>query len=247
MIDLKHISLLDVMPPNLLQDEKVKAAAKSLDSELQTVTEQIKHCLLLARLDDLDEKTIDELAWQYHVDFYQPLGMSLESKRDLVRKSIETHRLKGTPYAVEQVVSAAFNRSSVQEWFEYGGDPYRFKITTSGFKDKNSTAEHLMKAINSVKNTRSHLDGITIDINPDKDLEKNKLKYSVGIVNITAGKKQINLPNVPDCQQKIYTSIGYLRAGKVGISTARPPKMSIKIYVGTLIRRTGKITIGGIR
>jgi hypothetical protein len=44
------------------------------------------------------------------------------------------------------------------EWFDYGGEPYHFKIVTSDTSAKDNPA--FMRALNSVKNARSHFDGI---------------------------------------------------------------------------------------
>ena len=85
--ELQHTSLLDILPQNLLRDEQIKAAAQALDAELQKITAATKEALLLPRLDELPEAVIDLLAWQWHVDFYEP-NMSLETKRQLVRESI---------------------------------------------------------------------------------------------------------------------------------------------------------------
>lgn len=38
--------------------------------KLQTINEKAELVLLLPRLDQLPENLVDELAWQYHVDFY---------------------------------------------------------------------------------------------------------------------------------------------------------------------------------
>lgn len=158
--DLQSLSLLDILPDNLLADEQVVAAAQALDAELQAVTKATIETLHLPRLDVLPEPVIDLLAWQWHVDYYEPLGMELETKRRLVKESIAWHRMKGTPAAVEAVVSAAFDTSEVKEWFEYGGAPYYFKIVTEDVNTDKDNLNRMRRAIASVKNTRSWLEKI---------------------------------------------------------------------------------------
>ena len=118
--DLQSTSLLDILPQNLLADKKINAAAQALDDELQKITEATRNALLLPRLDELSEEVIDLLAWQWHVDFYEP-SMSIETKRQLVRESIAWHRIKGTKAAVEKMAQTVFKGGVVTEWFEYGG------------------------------------------------------------------------------------------------------------------------------
>ena len=158
--DLQSVSLLDILPPNLLADKKINAAARALDDELQKITAATRNALLLPRLDELSEEVIDLLAWQWHVDFYEPIGMDIETKRKLIKNSIAWHRIKGTPAAVEQVVSAVFDTSHVQEWFEYGGKPYHFKVITEDVTTDPNVLARMRRAINAAKNTRSWLETI---------------------------------------------------------------------------------------
>jgi phage tail P2-like protein len=108
----------------------------------------------------VNETLIDLLAWQFHVDFYEP-WLPVEIKRELVLKSLDWHYRKGTPSVVEEIVSTVFTRAKVEEWYEYGGRPYGFRIATEEQKPDAETLKKLIRAINSVKNTRSFLDEFT--------------------------------------------------------------------------------------
>ena len=156
--DLQSVSLLDILPPNLLADEQINATAQALDDELQKITTATKEALLLPRLDELPEEVIDLLAWQWHVDFYEP-SMSIETKRQLVRESIAWHRIKGTKAAVEKMVQTVFKGGVITEWFEYGGEPYHFRIDllTAPNITQDDTAR-LFAVVNASKNVRSVLD-----------------------------------------------------------------------------------------
>ena len=156
--DLQSTSLLDILPQNLLADKKINAAAQALDDELQKITEATRNALLLPRLDELSEEVIDLLAWQWHVDFYEP-SMSIETKRQLVRESIAWHRIKGTKAAVEKMAQTVFKGGVVTEWFEYGGEPYHFRIDllTAPNITQDDTAR-LLAVVNAAKNVRSVLD-----------------------------------------------------------------------------------------
>lgn len=158
--DIQSVSLLDILPGNLLEDAQVYAAAKSLDDELQRVTMVCCEVLHLPRLDELPEAVLDLLAWQWHVDFYEPLGLDIATKRRLIKESIAWHRRKGTPSAVEEVATAVFGRAKVSEWFDYSGEPYHFRIDlleAPGLPDK---INKIARLVETIKNTRSVLDGI---------------------------------------------------------------------------------------
>ncbi len=158
--ELKTLSLVDILPDNLLADEQIYATAKALDKELQLVAEDCKQVMHLSRIDELPEPVVDLLAWQWHVDFYEP-GMDLPTKRRMVKQSIAWHRRKGTPSAVEEVATAVFGRAKVSEWFDYSGEPYHFRIDlleAPGLTDEK--INEIVRLVEMVKNTRSVLDGI---------------------------------------------------------------------------------------
>ncbi|MEG1413464.1 MAG: phage tail protein I [Acidaminococcaceae bacterium] len=161
MIDIKTVTLEDVMPENLLQDAGVINAVKALDKTLHGVALEMQKCLLLARIDELDEAVVDLLAWQFHVDFYDS-ELPIEKKRALVKQSIAWHRRKGTPAAVEEVCTAVFKSARVFENWEYGGEPYHFQVRLieEGIPDK-SMIDNLYRTIKATKNTRSWLDGLS--------------------------------------------------------------------------------------
>lgn len=157
--DLKSVSLLDILPSNLLEDPQVSAAAKALDAELQAVTKATAETLHLPRLDELPETVVDLLAWQWHVDFYEPLGLDIATKRRLVKESIAWHRTKGTPAAVEKMLKAVWGSAHIEEWFEYGGAPGCFRVdiaTTETIREADIPV--VAKAIDTNKNARSWLD-----------------------------------------------------------------------------------------
>ena len=156
--DLQSVSLIDILPPNLLADKQIYAAARALDDELQKITAATRNALLLPRLDELSEDVIDLLAWQWHVDFYEP-SMSIETKRQLVRESIAWHRIKGTKAAVEKMAQTVFKGGVVTEWFEYGGEPYHFRIDVLNAPNMTEESrDRLLAVVKASKNTRSWLD-----------------------------------------------------------------------------------------
>lgn len=168
--DIYGVSLKDIMPKSLLDDPYVQAIAEAIDPELQAVSGEIILCVLLARIDVLPEEVLDLLAWQFHVDFYEA-DLPVEQKRSLVRQSISWHRHKGTPWAVEQVVSVIFQDAVVSEWFDYGGEPYYFRVEVGQTFTADIDLGRLVRLINATKNTRSWLENITVKRTIDMGLK----------------------------------------------------------------------------
>ena len=163
-MDLSNVSILNMMPPNLAADHNVKMMAEAFDETLRGIIKKIPNVAVIPNLvlnKIADEVLIDLLAWQFHVDFYDP-KLPIEIKRELVLKSLDWHYRKGTPSVVEEIVSAAFKQAEVEEWHEYGGLPYRFRVTTDDPLLDQQVINEFIRAINSVKNTRSLLEAICV-------------------------------------------------------------------------------------
>jgi len=159
-MDLGNISILNLMPPNLARDPGIIILAKAFDEVLRELISKIPDVAIIPNLvlgKIVDEMLLDLLAWQFHVDFYEP-GLPIEVKRELVLKSLDWHYRKGTPSVVEEIVSTVFTKAKIEEWFDYGGLPYRFRVSTEDEVLDPKTLGKLIRAINSVKNTRSFLD-----------------------------------------------------------------------------------------
>ena len=163
MNDLQNLNLIELLPTSIASNETIRNICNAIAEKLQTINEKAELVLLLPRLDQLPETLVDELAWQYHVDFYD-YAADINKKRALVRKAIDWHRRKGTPAAVEEVCTAVFKSAKVYENWEYGGKPYHFQVRmiSEGIPDK-SVLDNLYRAIKESKNVRSWLDALSFD------------------------------------------------------------------------------------
>lgn len=158
MIDIRDASLLDILPSSLQSDPNVVYAAQSIDKELRELTDEIDRLPLFSRMDDLSSEEADDLAWELNIDFYDPT-LPLNRRRELVKNAMTWHMHKGTPFAVEEVVTAIFDDAVVKEWFDYGAAPYTFKIVTREILTPEKYNE-IVKVVNTVKNVRSRLETI---------------------------------------------------------------------------------------
>lgn len=158
MIDVNNLKLYDILPSSLHDDETISNIIKSLDGIFPEFESQIRKIRFYEYLDEQPAEVLDLLAWQFHVDFYD-YDYSNEVKRELIRQSIAWHRRKGTPMAVEEMVSTIYSSAEIVEWWDYGGTPYRFGVSgitapLTGAADIN----RLVSLINATKNKRSWLD-----------------------------------------------------------------------------------------
>ena len=157
------VKTIELFPPNLREDKNIQAFAEILDRVFSELTEEDLQKLFVYAIDSQPESVIDWLAWQFHVEGYE-LAKTVEEKRNLVKNAIELHRYKGTRYAIEKVLETLKLQGKVQEWFEYGGEPYRFKVDL-GIQDREITPElrdKLIQLINDYKNERSWLEELIL-------------------------------------------------------------------------------------
>lgn len=157
---LENLQLTQLLPASIAADTTVKNISLSVETILQTVAGQTAAVLLLPHLDELPEAIIDELAWQYHVDAYSA-DFAIDVKRQLIRQSIAWHHKKGTPAAVTDMLSTIYASAQLEEFWEYGGEPYHFRVTVGEDRtDSAQTIDDAIRVIKLSKNVRSWLDGI---------------------------------------------------------------------------------------
>lgn len=163
MRNLHELSLNDIAPGSLLYDRSVKAMVRSIDSGLRDATKCIKNISIIPRIKEIaDSALIDQLAWHFHVDFYDPT-LPLEVRRELVLKSLDWHSRKGVPQLIEDVVSTVFSQGKIQEWFEYGGEPHFFRIRTTAPLRTVEEYRYFFVVLETVKRKSSWLDRIVIE------------------------------------------------------------------------------------
>jgi phage tail P2-like protein len=165
--DIYGLSLADIIPSSIINDPQILAMISALDPELSGVSHEIREALIYSRIDELSEDIIDLLAWQFHADFYEPVSMDLETKRNVVKSTIMVHRKKGTPWAVRRLLTDLGFQVEYTEWFNFGGQPYvdRLKVWIGDGFDFSLESRNLIElAWNLTKSTRTHLESLGVSL-----------------------------------------------------------------------------------
>lgn len=159
MINLKDINFLDMLPQFIREDKTIKTISEIIDEELQYI-EQRETLGIYGVVDTLIEKELDELGYQWVRQLYKQ-DYSIEIKREVIKNAYFIQSKRGTKDSLEALVKLINKDVDIIEWFNYGGEPYHFKLTS----DKQITGEELTaleEIIKYAKNERSSLDGIII-------------------------------------------------------------------------------------
>lgn len=120
--------------------------------------------VLIYLIDRVHPSALPHLAEQFHVTGLEgwEFAKTDDEKRSLIKKAIELHKHKGTPWSIKNsLITVGFKNAEVKEWFQYNGDPYYFRVyvdvSKQGYVDEDliSICETL---IYEYKNVRSWLD-----------------------------------------------------------------------------------------
>ena len=154
-------NLLLALPEALRQDEQMQALAAGIAEVLAARPAEIDRLLIYPRIDELPEALLDRLAYDFKVDWWDA-EYSLAAKRQTLKDNWQVHRRLGTKAAVEQAIAAIYPKTQVLEWFEYGGEPYHFKleINLTGSSFDRERQQRVLDRVEYYKNLRSHLDGV---------------------------------------------------------------------------------------
>ena len=161
MITVQDLKLTDIAAKSTLTDKTTKWIYESIDYAIKQQKNRIISKFFLD-IDKLSETEIDYLLWEYHVD-YVGENTTIENKRKLVKMAVVAHFNKGTLGSVKAICKILFGNAEIKEWFEYGGRPGYFKISTLGeLKDEKDYLK-VLDVVNEYKNERSWLEALTFD------------------------------------------------------------------------------------
>lgn len=154
-------NLLGAFPLALDQDSMVQAQAEITANELVNRKEEIDLVRLYAAIDRMPEELLDILARDFKVDWWDP-EYSLTEKRRTLKDSWYVHKHLGTKAAVETALRVIYPKAEVQEWFEYGGEPYYFKLNIDLTGEISDAARpwRVIERVNFYKSLRSHMEKI---------------------------------------------------------------------------------------
>lgn len=149
-----------VFPRFLLNDRDGYAICKASEAMIRYAQKKIDEGLaILMDVDAMPEWRLDQMAWETNClyDYRAPV----EAKREWVRNALPLYRMWGTKAAIVEYLKGYFDNVKVEEWWEYKGEPYHFRVTVEGVwtGDKELWTR---KAIETAKNVRSVLERLGV-------------------------------------------------------------------------------------
>lgn len=165
MIKIRDVEILDLLPYTYKTPEN-KALSRAIAKITSYVYDMLSSVIFWADINSVENSALlDAMAAELDCPFYSS-DMPIEQKRSIISAMFIYNSRIGTKSAVEKLIEAAFGGGEVSEWYEYGGDPYYFKVkiiraekTTTSYNNY----EYFLKMLEKVKNKRSKLEGITVN------------------------------------------------------------------------------------
>lgn len=152
--------LVKTLPPNLKADENILALANIIKEQLQLNCALAKSCIIYARIDELGHDLLDVIAQDLNVKWYRN-EYPVEVKRGLIKDSVKVHKKLGTKYAVETAIGKLHPNSYVEEWDEYGGEPFSFRVVVdTTFSKIGAGYKEISDAVSFSKRKSAHLEDV---------------------------------------------------------------------------------------
>lgn len=166
-------NLLFTFPVGLRENQPIAALGDVTADALAKRPAEIGLLSIYARIDELPEDLLDILAHDFKIDWWDP-NYSLEEKRRTFKDSWYVHKHMGTKAAVERAISAIYPHTRVLEWWEYGGEPYHFRLDINITNDTidSDKQRRVLQRVNYYKSLRSHNDGVTYFVEAEPAVAK---------------------------------------------------------------------------
>lgn len=161
-------------PENLKKYKNLKALSLQIESIFKSqIIPEIDKLAIFKNLDIQSDQVLSQLAWQFTIDNWKET-LEREVKIKLIKEAYWAHSKKGTKKIIEENLKKLNYPIQLSEWFEFGGKPFTFKITTTEANTSVYWLENLLEIINKYKNCRSILESVYLY------REREKVKYRIG-------------------------------------------------------------------
>ena len=224
MINIRDGTTLDLIPEALRKEPEIQAASFALHETAKMLLDKIDRAMVYAGIDILPEEIVDLLAEEFRAQYYDG-SMSLQKKREAVKKAMQWYKKAGTLSAVDELVEFMYGEHKVHEWFQYDGQPYTFRVEIMGLNVQitEKGLENFLSALQKVKNTRSLLEMLIFHRRIDQKVYSGAAVASYSrqvIVDFYTEQKQENI-NLHSGTQRAHYSRQVIVDYSKGGSAAR--------------------------
>ncbi|MDR2342780.1 MAG: phage tail protein I [Campylobacteraceae bacterium] len=140
------------------------AAQKALDTLTGERFEGLDINVISIIPKDCPKEILPHLAESFDVDIS---GLNEQQTRELLQDAFKIHYYAGTPYSIKRALQIVFAHAGIEEWMQYEGNPYYFRITVNSTPNITGITanllEKLVRTANRYKNARSLIDVLRLN------------------------------------------------------------------------------------
>lgn len=170
--EISKRDIFKTLPPALKKDAGFAALGEVIAEQLAKNRELSDKAIIYPAIDKLSEEALDALAYDFNVSWYDYEG-TLSEKQKTILECMNVHQFKGTKYAVETALRSVYDSVRVTEWFEYGGEPYHFKVIIYDSSNDKEKRARILAKVQYYKNLRSVLEETVFEIGISSDIAVN--------------------------------------------------------------------------
>lgn len=162
---LKEARITDGLPRILREQPWVKALSMAVGMMHEKTMDYIAGSQIYTAIDSVPEQVLDALAVSWKIEWYDT-AYDIEQKRRIVKTALNIRRTMGTVGAVRSQADAIYPGSTIEEWFEYGGEPgmFRLKVNVATVEEKEKliimSAAEIERRLAASKRFSSHLEEV---------------------------------------------------------------------------------------
>lgn len=225
-MNLDDIKFIKLLPKFMQEDGCDQGIAEALDDLIRRSMYNVRSLKVWDEIETLNEKQLDELAWELDIDWYDSTA-DIDTKRDVLRYASSVKRKRGTSWSVQQLITAYFGQGFVYEWTEFDGQPFTFMALTTNENVDEITLKKFINAVNSAKNERSKLVGVLYLWQHDHEAAE-----------LVAYDDKYHRYKIKKCGLTPHaTTIGILQKGAMTVSDASQ-------YIGYILKGVGSDKCG---
>ena len=183
---LSNLEFIKLLPQFMRDDDAVKGLAAGIDSIVPQLSAAFDNLSTWDRIDHLPEKELDDLAWELNIQWYDK-SAPLDVKRSIIKDSDRVYKKLGTKWAVENVITTYFGDGYIEEWFQYGGEPGRFRVYSANPTLNETKFVEFINLLSKVKRASSQLDGVFITLTGQMNLNAGVALHEYGTEQYNIG------------------------------------------------------------
>lgn len=205
MNNIDAATLLRAFPMEVSAESRMAMLAAIVAEELQQLSDDHDLLAIYTQIDELDEKMLDILAIDFKIDWWDA-NADLDKKKETFKNCFIIHRQLGTIGAVRQAISDMYTTAQIQEWFDYEGLPYHYKLAID-LGEQFGSAEIIRSILYRSKfyaNVRSVMDSIDFQSQRTRKLFYGCALMAGVIVSYDVAGIDITLLNVLTDEDGVY-------------------------------------------